>query len=101
MPIIGSEMPPEEYYRMRTNLTPDMLNQCKDYDDCGCVVGRVALASIEGEVLMFVYSSCDAQAPWSRNVELRDNFSYKDRGATHSHHCAKLLHSFTHAMPNP
>ena len=57
-----------------------MLNQCKDYDDCGCVVGRVALASIEGEVLMSVYSSCDAHAPLSRNVELCSDFSYKNRG---------------------
>ena len=57
-----------------------MLNQCKDYDDCGCVVGRVALASIEGEVLMSVYSSCDAHAPLSRNVELCSDFNYKNRG---------------------
>lgn len=31
-------MPLKKYDRVQVELTPDMLNQCKDYDDCGCVV---------------------------------------------------------------
>lgn len=75
-PIIGSEMPLKKYDRVQVELTPDMLNQCKDYDDCGCVVGRVALASIEGEVLISVYNSCDAH----RNVELAAILAIKTGG---------------------
>ena len=67
---IEEECPPKEYTQLDVELSPEMLDGCKDCDDVGVAIAKLVVQNNDGEVLMSIYNVWDATTPLSQNVRL-------------------------------